>query len=800
MDDWKLIYTGWNPQEQPLREALCTLGNGYIATRGAAEEATAGGAHYPGTYLAGGYNRLSSEVTGRMIENEDLVNWPNWLCLTCRPEDGAWLNLDEVEVLDYRQELDLQGGVFTRDMRFRDRKGKETDLRSRRLVHMGEPHLVALEWELTPLNWSGQLIIQTALDGAVTNSGVERYRELNGKHLVVENKGKAGEDLIFLTVHTSQSRMRMAQAARTRVFDGDRPSAVVRTTREDDESVSQELKLQCNRNRPVRIEKIAAIYDSRDRAISEPAHEACKAVHRAPGFEVLMATHQRAWEHLWRHFDVGFEGGNQAQLILRLHTFHTLQTGSPNTIPMDVGIPSRGLHGEAYRGHVFWDELFVFPFFNLRIPELARTLLMYRYSRLNEARHAAREAGLEGAMFPWQSGSNGREESQVIHLNPKSGKWIPDNTHRQRHVNAAIAYNTWQYYQATTDAHFLAYYGAELILEIARFWASLATFDADRDRYEICGVVGPDEFHTRYPDSQEPGVKNNAYTNVMAAWSLRCATRALEELTESRRTEIIELLELDPEEPLRWEKISRKLLIPFHDGTIISQFEGYEQLEEFDWERYREKYGDIQRLDRILEAEGDTVNRYKAGKQADVLMLFYLFSTEELRDLFEWMGYTFDPKMIPANIRYYQQRTSHGSTLSRIVYAWVLARVDRPGSWQLFNEALTSDFGDIQGGTTAEGIHLGAMAGSLDMIQRCYTGLEIRGETLRLNPRLPNEVRKLNLQIRYHDHWLHLELTQKTVRISIEPGWRGKVPINVQDETHDLKAGEEREIALKHTT
>ena len=161
------------------------------------------------------------------------------------------------------------------------------------------------------------------------------------------------------------------------------------------------------------------------------------------------------------------------ELKLRVHIFHCLQTASPHSIDLDVGIPARGWHGEAYRGHIFWDELFIFPFLSLRLPTLTRALLSYRYRRLPEAKRAAREEGFEGAMFPWQSGSNGREETQKLHLNPESGRWNPDNTHRQRHINAAIAFNIWQYYEATDDYEFLTAFGAEMFLEIARFWASI---------------------------------------------------------------------------------------------------------------------------------------------------------------------------------------------------------------------------------------------------------------------------------------------------------------------------------------
>ena len=325
-------------------------------------------------------------------------------------------------------------------------------------------------------------------------------------------------------------------------------------------------------------------------------------------------------------------------------------------------------------------------------------------------------------MYPWQSGSDGREENQQIHLNPVSGRWVPDTTHRQRHVGIAVAYNVWQHYQATGDEEFIVHYGAEMILDIARFWASAAIYDHGRDRYVIRGVMGPDEFHTGYPAAPEDGIDNNAYTNVMAAWVLLRARDVLAILPDLRRAQLTETLGITPEEISRWDEISRKLYVPFHDGGIISQFEGYEDLDELDWDAYRERFGDIQRLDRILEAEDDSPNRYKASKQADVLMLFYLLSADELAELFEHLGYPFDPDVIPRTIDYYLARTSDGSTLSNLVNAWVLARAHRHEALDYLLEALNSDVADIQGGTTAEGIHLAAMAGSVDVLQRVLRG------------------------------------------------------------------------------
>ena len=475
-----------------------------------------------------------------------------------------------------------------------------------------------------------------------------------------------------------------------------------------------------------------------------------------------------------------------------MHVFNLLQTVSPHTLATDAGVPARGWHGEAYRGHIFWDEIFILPLLNLRMPLLTKTLLRYRYRRLREARHAAREAGFKGAMFPWQSGSDGREESQRIHLNPNSGRWTPDLTYLQRHVSANVAYCVWKYFQVTGNPGFMTLYGAELFLEIARFWASLAKYNEAEDRYEIRGVMGPDEFHTAYPGQEEssPGLNNNAYTNVMAAWVLARAFDLLDRLSPHRAEEVRRRLRVTDDELALWDTISRRLKVVFHNDGIISQFEGYEDLEELDWDAYRDKYGDIHRLDRILESEGKSPNHYKLSKQADVLMLFYLFSAEELTSTFERLGYAFDPETIPQNVQYYVQRTSDGSTLSHIVRSWVEARTDREGSWQYFLNALGADIDDIQGGTTAEGIHLGAMAGTVDILHRCYTGFETRGDTLHFAPTLPRDVHKLSVTIRYRQQRIVVTIDHKTLSLQSMPGSGAPITVCYGDDVRPLHAGD----------
>jgi trehalose/maltose hydrolase-like predicted phosphorylase len=239
------------------------------------------------------------------------------------------------------------------------------------------------------------------------------------------------------------------------------------------------------------------------------------------------------------------------------------------------------------------------------------------------------------------------------------------------------------------------------------------------------------------------------------------------------------------------------MFVPFHDDGIISQFEGYDTLRDLDWQAYRMRYGNIQRLDLILEAENDSPNRYKLSKQADVVMLFYLFSSEELQELFTRLGYPLAYDTIPKNVTYYAARTSHGSTLCRVVYSWVLARSDRQSSMAFFAEALQSDVTDIQHGTAAEGVHLGAMAGTVDLVQRVSTGIEVNADVLRLNPELAPELENLFMRIRYRGHSLDLLLTRDALTIIGSGSNAPKILLQIKDKSYEFTSGTTRIFQLK---
>ena len=815
-----LTYDGFDPDEEGLREAICALGNGVFVTRGACAWSRADGVHYPGTYLAGGYDRATSQIAGRDIENEDLVNLPNWLPVTFRHGDGPWFRGGADRVSGYRLALDIDAGVARWEAHLRHDGLRDLVWKERRAVHMADPHLAVQEVTLEPSDDSagqtgeawGRITVRAGIDGSVENAGVDRYQALDGRHLdVLEVGGRTDvasgvrhrmqhstcpTNDVWVVARTPSSKLRVAVAARIQI-DGlsepDEPRVVT-----DGKHAYVERSGRLEPGRQVTVRKVVALASARHRGGYEPLHDVVTSLDGAPGIDSLFESQKEAWRRHWERSRLQLRSGDEwADLVLHLHMFHLHQSVSDHTADLDVGIPARGWHGEAYRGHIFWDELFVLPFLDFRFPLRSRAAIRYRSRRLAAARRAARELGFRGAMFPWQSGSTGREESQQWHLNPRSGRWNPDPTHLQRHSGIAVAYNVWRHWQVTADHEFLDEAGAPLLLEIADFFADLADWDANRQRFVICGVIGPDEYHTGYPGAAEPGLDNNAYTNVMAAWVLRRALDVLDVLPPRRRAELCDELDLGEQRLDRWRRVSTEMFVPFMSAGLIEQFEGYRDLQEFDWEAYREKYGDISRLDRILEAEGDSPDRYKASKQADVAMLFYLLSANELVALLEDLGYRFRPDDIPANVDYYMARTSHGSTLSSVVHAWVLARSDRAASWKWYRRALESDVKDVQGGTTPEGIHLGAMAGTIDLVQRAYTGLCVEGDVVRFNPRLPKEVESLVLTLHFRTHWdLFVEVTQNELSVRCETVSDEGVEVAVKTEQVTVGPGETHRFDL----
>ncbi|MEQ6364835.1 glycosyl hydrolase family 65 protein, partial [Lactiplantibacillus plantarum] len=549
---------------------------------------------------------------------------------------------------------------------------------------------------------------------------------------------------VYLSGQTKSSHINYTIGAK--LTSPDVPAIENFNSTQQPQGVQQTVSLAVEAGKTYTFDKNVVIAASNDH--SDPQLTHVQAELDQSSFDNTVTTSKDYWEATWRATDIKIRGDITSQRLLRVNIYHSFVSAAAiESGQLDASVGARGLHGEAYRGHVFWDEMFILPFYTLHRPELAKQLLAYRYRRLPMARKNAEAEGYAGAMYPWQSASKGDEQSQFTHLNPITKTWDPDNSRLQRHVSLDIAYNVWFYYHVTQDRDFLTHYGMEMLLSIAAFWISKADYDQANGRYNISGVMGPDEFHENYPNSTTAGLKNNAYTNIMVAWLFDTITTLRAQMPQAAFQAAAQAAQFDSTAEQALTTISHQLTLEINRRGIIAQFEGYFNLPTLDFQAYRQKYGDIARMDRILKAESKTPDAYQVAKQADALMAFYNFDVTTVQKIIEKMGYQLPKEYLTHNIQYYLARTTHGSTLSRIVYA-VLNQLDDndDDAWKLFSEALASDYYDIQGGTTAEGIHLGVMCATLNLTTRNFGGVNPLGAHLQVNPRLPEHWQTLKFK------------------------------------------------------
>ncbi len=794
-DGWKLDYHDYEPGMERSREALLTIGNGYFGTRGALEESRANEVNYPGTYISGLFNRRTSKVGEKDIENEDFVNISNWLPVTFRIDGGSWFEFapdPNFTIKNIHRSLDLRKGELQRELILEDKQGRLTRVVSSRFAGMADPHRAGLQYAVTPLNYEGRIEFKSELRGDHINAGVERYKTLNQQHLtpVSEEYSKGNIELV---VKTTQSDILVAVCAKTRIVNGG--YQIQSKYHNGNGWISQEFKVEALKGQELTLEKMVSIFSSRDPNVEDPLEEAQNTLEEISTYEKEVNLSAGRWKELWDQMDVTISGDREAQRLVRLHLFQMLVTASPHHAGLDSGIPPRGLHGEAYRGHIFWDELYILPLYNLHLPEVVKSVLMYRYRRLDAARANAKAYGYEGAMFPWQSGSDGREETQIIHLNPLSGEWGDDYSSLQRHISLAIAYNVWNYYQTTGDLDFMGFYGAELLLDICKFWASKSVFEDNDGRYHIDKVMGPDEFHETLPGSGVGGLTDNAYSNIMVSWMMDKAFRIMDDIEIDQKERILRVLSLSQDDLNRWGEIMHGLSLNISDNGVVEQFKGYFGLEELDWEHYRNQYENIHRLDRILKAEGKSPDDYKLAKQADFLMVFFNLGSSEVTRIIGSLGYTLPGDYVKENFEYYIQRTSHGSTLSRLVHArlaWQMGLKDI--GWGLYLDALRSDLVDIQGGTTGEGIHCGVMAGTVFEVISTYAGLNLTGSFPELNPSLPRHWKGLDFRFRFRGTFFAVSISENKVKISGKNAGKDKIKVHLCGK--DIELSQDEPVSL----
>ncbi|MEE9461495.1 MAG: beta-phosphoglucomutase family hydrolase [Bacteroidales bacterium] len=793
-DRWSVVYHDYDPGKEKSREALLAVGNGYFGTRGAMEETSAGEINYPGTYMAGMFNRRISKVASRDIENEDFVNCPNWLPISFRFGEEDWMDPNKFRVVQVKRCLSFRDGLLSREMIVEDKELRRTKITSRRVVSMEDQHVAVLQYTVQPLDYAGRISIRVGLDGDIINDGVTRYRQLDQHHLEPVEEGGDGQTQ-YLLVKTNQSGVEIGLACRIRILLDQVDQESEMNHLSSPGKVESETAVELNEGQALTVEKLVSIYTSRESGAGMVLQQAREKLDQLDSFKQVHAGSARVWNEIWKKMDIQVEGDRFAQKLLRMHAYHLMVTASEHNIKLDAGIPARGLHGEAYRGHIFWDELYILNFYTLHFPDIVKSVLMYRYRRIDEARKYAKGNGYKGAMYPWQSGSDGREETQIVHMNPVSGEWGEDFSSLQRHISLAIAFNIWNYYWITMDDVFMTAEGGEMLFEICRFWASKTRWDEETGRYFIQKVMGPDEFHEHLPGTEEGGLKNNAYTNLMVAWLFGKVSAYLGSAPDEKMGPLLKKINLAGEEIERWKDIKNKLTLNVSDEGIIAQFEGYLGLQELDWDHYRQEYDNIHRMDRILKAEGKSPDDYKVAKQADTLMAWYNLGTDEVSSLLSDMGYQADRATLQPNFDYYIQRTSHGSTLSMIVHAFLANELGKSDlAWEMYMEALSSDYVDIQGGTTAEGIHAGVMGSTLLFVIQSIAGIHFRDAVLSVNPVLPPGWKKIKFNFAFRKKYYTFEIFREKIRISVDALDDQLIEIEIAGRIHGLVPGKIFEV------
>ena len=725
------------PGAERLRESLCTLGNGYFATRGAAPECAADDVHYPGTYAAGCYNRLTSHGR-RPPGRERGPGQPartGCRCASARPRAATWLTPDDRDAA----RPPPGPGPAPRALLQRARCATRTTTAARlavrqlRLVHMADPHLAALRTAFTAENWSGRLEVESALDGDGHQRRRRRYRRPGGRHLTARaHRHRRRRTRVWLRCRdqhlaTSGSPWRPAPRpdapGRRDRRPHERPRAVAASGLPLDRRAAPSPSTRRSRCTPPATRPSATRCDAAvDRRGARPRTST-----------TLLATHTAGLGQLWRRAGLDVPGERRPRSCAC--TSSTCCRPSPRTPPTSTSAcPARGLHGEAYRGHVFWDELFVLPYLNLHFPEVSRALLRYRHRRLDAGppRGRATPAGA-GAMYPWQSGSDGREETQQLHLNPRSGRWLPDHSRLQHHVGSADRLQRLAVLRGHRRHGVPAHQGRR---DAAGDRPLLGRRRRLRRRPRAAtgsaASSAPTSTTTPTRTPTEPGLDDNAYTNVMAAWVL---ARALDVLRAPARTAGAGARSSAPAstggELDRWEDVSRAAAraLPRRRHQPVRGLR-------------RPRRARLGRLPRRATAtsaastgswrpRATRVNRYQASKQADVLMLGYLFSPAELARPLRAARLPARRRHLAAHRRLLPAAapaTARRSAASSTPGCW--PGRDRAEAWTYCQEALRGDIADLQGGTTGEGIHLGAMAGTLDLVQRGLTGLETRGRAV----------------------------------------------------------------------
>jgi kojibiose phosphorylase len=711
---WQFTEFPFHPEKLLYYETIFAIGNGYLTTRATFEEGLNG--DMPATLVHGIYDH----APGALVP--ELVNAPNWLEIKIHI-DGTLLqmvNQNEMSLtpvggalLGFRRTLHLDTGILRREVLFRAQSGSIVRVVFERFASLSDVHLLCQRVQITGVEGSPGIEIESALDADVSNNGVRHWLP----NVTMQGEG----DTLGLEVTAQQSGYVLGLASH---FSSPHPVASYEVGLRPYTSA----KFTLNRQQTFTFEKITTIFTSRD--TEKPLLSALAKVKSASskGYESLREDHIAEWAKYWSDSDIQLEGDEEAQRALRFAMYHLLIAAPRHDDRVSIG--AKTLSGFGYKGHVFWDtELFILPPLTLTQPKIAKNLLMYRYHNLTGARNKAKANGYEGAMFPWESTDTGEETTpQWSDPQPDGTKiriWTGDS---EQHISTDIAYGVNQFWRWTADDEFMCHYGAELILDTAVFWGSRV--EAKNGRYEISQQIGADEYHEN--------VDNSVFTNRMVVWHLQTALKVLDWLkthSPSDAERLIGALDLTPERLVHWRDIIEKMFIPFDtEKQIHVQFPGFFDLEFVPVLDYEPRTSSVQGIlshERTLKTQ--------VIKQADVVMLMALLGHE--------LG---SNEVMLNNWNTYYPRTDHGSSLSPAVHARVAARLGLDDlAHHLFDHAAGIDLNDNKG-NVRDGIHAAACGGLWQALVFGFCGLHIDQDgALKVAPRLPEHWKKVSFSVYY---------------------------------------------------
>jgi kojibiose phosphorylase len=715
---WRLSEYPFHPERLLYYETVLTIGNGYLGTRASFEEGYPGDT--PSTLVHGVYDHAPT------MQVPELANTPNWLPINITIDGTPFrlitsttdmLTPPQGVVLGYRRALELDRGLLRREVLFRAASGSTVRLVFERFASLADIHVLAQRVQFTVVDGSPEITVEAVLDGDVSNNGIRHWKDIT-----THEDGR----LIGIEAQTQQSGYRLGMASCLI------SQAAVTTAAHDLHSAATTtFKLQPGGKAVV--DKLTAIYTSRD--VENPMATAYEHSQRfdSSSYSKLLAEHEEAWADAWDSSDIEIEGDEAAQLAIRFTTYHVLIAAPHHSD--DVSIGAKTLSGFGYKGHVFWDtELFILPLLTLTQPHIARNLLMYRYKRLEGARHKAKAGGYAGAMFPWESTDTGEETT------PQWSDPFPDGSRiriwtgdTEQHISTDISYAVLQYWHWTGDNEFLTKYGAEIVLDTAVFWGSRV--EAKNGRYELSQQIGPDEYHEN--------IDNSVFTNRMVVWHLEQALKLLDWLRAHAPADADRLtvqLDLTPQRLDHWRDIIARMYIPFDEAEQRHvEFDGFFDLEYIPVPDYEPRVGGVWPMLGHKRALASQVI-----KQADVVMLMAL------------LGDALAPREVMLNNwNTYYPRTDHGSSLSPAVHAWVAARLGLDDdAFYMFQHTAAIDLEDNKG-NVRDGIHGAASGGLWQAIVLGFCGLHLTENGPAVSPRLPEHWKQVSFKVYYRGQKRH---------------------------------------------